>query len=384
MNYREFVVKNRSAFIALFLILFGFFLFRFFSSLQEPPKQNSEEKARRIVSGQIVINSTNSINLEGYGRLISTTAFTLSAEVNGQLEKGDISFLPGQKFKKGQVLLRIDDRETKYNLMSAKSQLLNALSTILPELKVEFPDNFAVWQSYFDHFDFNKGTRLLPIAENSRIKLFMARFNVYQLYYSVRNLEILLDKHRIRAPFDGAITTVSLKPGAIARAGVQLGQIIDLENREIEVPIAINDLKWLKLKGKVRVLSEEFGPVHNGIVARISSQVSQNTETATVYIRLNNDNNSGLISGQFLKVIFPPVSIENSFFVPEKAVYNDLYLYKVKEGKLIQTDISVIHHGKQDILIESHSLQGDTVITQSLLGVSQGLSVKVRLDGDRQ
>ncbi len=378
MDIKELIKQNRPLVIGILILFIGFFLFKFFSGFAQPPKPVSNGKIQRIVKAETAEYKTVPVNLEAFGRIVSSAPVTVTTEVSGMLKKGAVPFLPGSKFKKGDILLRVDDREVKYNLMSAKSQLLNALATLLPELKIEFPEQYKIWQKYFDNFEFDSRTEKLPEADNSRIKLFLARFNVYQLYYNVKNLEILLSKHTIRAPFDGAVITANLRPGSGVRAGAQIGQIIDTGNREIEIPLPVSDRKWIKTGNRVTIVTENGNLNTTGEIVRIGSQINSATETITIYIRLADKRNDNFAVGQFVKVLFPSFKLPNAIVLPEKAVYNDNYIFTVKSGKLHKQKVSTAYHHRGEIVITSGPAAGDTLVIQALQGVSEGLSVRVK------
>ena len=161
---------------------------------EDPPEQKRQIKAK-IVDAEVVELSDVTSKIIGYGRVNSAQPVILISEVNGILTSGSSPFRPAQNFKNGDILIKVDDRQIRLDINSAKSDLLNALSTVLPEIKVDFPNDFNIWQNYFNSITYDKKLDPLPEINNQKIKLFLSRFNVYKLYYQIRNLEIQLEKH---------------------------------------------------------------------------------------------------------------------------------------------------------------------------------------------
>ena len=58
--------------------------------------------------------------------------------------------------------LSVNSDELFQNLQSVKSNLLNVLIFMMPDFKVEFPDEYEKWQNYLSEFDLNKITGELP------------------------------------------------------------------------------------------------------------------------------------------------------------------------------------------------------------------------------
>ena len=131
----------------------------------EPPKRVPETPAK-VVETAIVELQPVQIRITAYGRVTSAQPVKLYAEVSGTLEEGSVPFKPAQSFSKGDLLLKIDDRQARLNLNSLKSDLMTALANVLPEIKVDFPDDYQVWQDYFDSCRFDEMIAPLPETDN--------------------------------------------------------------------------------------------------------------------------------------------------------------------------------------------------------------------------
>ncbi len=164
---------------------------------------------------------------------------------------------------------------------------MTALANVLPEIKVDFPDEYQKWQDYFNSCQFNSKLSPLPETDNPKIKLFLSRFNVYTIYFSVRDLEIRLDKHDFYAQFDGSIVTADLRAGSTARVGSLLGEIINLEQMEVSVPIEAGDVQWIDRSRPVTFTSSEIPGEWTGRVSRVGSDIDARTQTVELYMSID-------------------------------------------------------------------------------------------------
>ena len=169
-------------------------------NLRSATPQRKPQPRPKIVEADIVKLANVSSKIVAYGRLKTAQPVILYSEVSGIMMNGNVPFQPAQSFKKGDLLLKIDNRQIRLDLNSAKSDFLTALASVLPEFKVDFPEEYEVWQEYFNNCGFDKKIDPLPETENQKIKLYLSRFNVYKLYFQVRNLEIRLSKHFFMPP----------------------------------------------------------------------------------------------------------------------------------------------------------------------------------------
>lgn len=366
-------------------IILSIFIAIFLANQKEKPRSKPFSAIKPVVRVAVVERGEQKFEITGFGRLQSAYPIALAAEATGTVMAGTVPFRDGQTFRKGDLLLKIDERQTKFDLMTAKSQFLNALANLLSELKVEFPDIYPQWQSYFDAFTFEASLKELPQTGNGRLKLFLARFNIYQLYFSAKKLEVNFEKHFIRAPYNGVIVAAAVRPGGNVRNGTMLGNIISTDALEVEVPMRVEELRWISKGSEVSL--EASGESCNGCtgkVVRIGQAVDAQTETVPVFIKVTGDPANLPPEGQFINVTFAAQSIPNAVRVPEKSVMNNRFVYLIRNSALSRLPVDIMHHGENEIIINGAIANGDTLVVQALQGVSDGQQVIPSLAGAQQ
>jgi len=185
--------------IPILIVLVGFLIMVTLLSFKKDLPRKEPVLSTKLVDTELVQKSKVSASITSYGRVASTQPIELYSESAGILMEGDVPFQPAQSFSKGDLILKIDDRQTILSLNSAKSDLLTALASVLPEIKLDFPEEYQIWQDYFNGCDFDKKLAPLPETDNPKIKMYLSRFNVYKLYFTASDLEIQLNKHYIYA-----------------------------------------------------------------------------------------------------------------------------------------------------------------------------------------
>ena len=124
-------------------------------------------------------------------------------------------------------MLSLNSDEFYASLQSQKSNLYNLITSILPDLRLDYPTEFKKWETYLKGFDMNKTTPKLPDFSSDKEKYFISGRGILTAYYNVKNLEVRLSKHQIRAPFSGILTEALVTPGTLVRVGQKLGEFID-------------------------------------------------------------------------------------------------------------------------------------------------------------
>ena len=372
-------MKAKQIFIPGGILLVGFLLMMFLlNTKSEPPKSKPVPRPKIVQADLIKLKNIHS-EIVAFGRLTSSQPIILYSEVAGILEKGNIHFQSASSFNKGDLLIKVDDRQVTFDLNSIKSDFLNALATVLPELKVDFPDEFEKYQQYFNNCDFESNLKPLPKTANQKIKFFLTRFNVYKLFYNVKNLEIRLEKHYFYAPFNGSIVSADLHMGSSVRSGSKIGELINLDNLEVEIPVATQDIQWIKRNKPVMLTSSEIEGQWKGKIIRIGKSIDERTQTVQVFVAVENKNNDYLINGVFLKATIPGKIIENSVSVPSRAIYKKNYVYLVKNKKLDYRKIDIVRRQSDSVIVRGNLQNGDTLVTDLMQGVASGMPAIARL-----
>lgn len=353
------------------ILLAGFGLMQLFLSMrEEPPKM--PPSPRQVTANAMVVQLADvEAEIVGFGRLKSAQPVQLISEVAGTLERGDVAFLPGQRFRRGDTLVQVDSRQIRLELSTAKSDFLNALASVLPEIRVDYPDEYATWQNYFDACAFDKPLPELPDAKDRRIKLFLSRYNVYKLYFSIRNQEIRLEKHFFVAPFNGSVVTTELRAGSSVRSGSMIGSIINLDDMEVEVPIPADDVSWIDRSKPVVLTSSEMNGTWYGRVSRVGDAIDKSTQTIPVFVSVGNG--GGLYDGAFLRAEIPGKPVPNAVEVPRKALYNEHYVYLIDRGTLDYRKVNILRKQTTTAIISNGIASGDTLVVELLQGVSRGM-----------
>jgi RND family efflux transporter MFP subunit len=372
-------MRAKQIYIPVGILAIGFLLMLvFFTSKSEAPKRKPVIRPKVVGAELIELKNLNS-EISVYGRLASSQPVILYSEVSGILEEGSINFQSANSFKKGDLLIKVDDRQVRLDLNSTKSDFLNALASVLPELKVDFPDEYEKYQQYFNNCDFETNLQSLPKANNQKIKLFLTRFNVYKLYYSVKNLEIRLEKHYFYAPFNGSIVSADQHKGSSVRSGSKIGEIINLDQLEVEIPVSTTDIPWIDYNKPVVLTSNEISGKWIGRIKRKGKNIDERTQTVQVFVSVENGANTNLINGMFLNAAIPGKAIANSFFVPGRALYKEKYVYLVNDKKLDYREVQVVRRQSDSVIVTGNFQNNDTLVTDLLQGVAPGMPAIARL-----
>jgi len=349
--------------VVLIAVAFGVSGF-LIKSKPEPKKDEAKHNIMYVKAETVKVVETEAAMLYR-GKVTAFDNVALAAEVSGKIMQGDVRFKIGESFKKGDILINIYDEDVKAALKSGKSNFLQTLSKILPDLKVDYATEFEKWNQFFRKVDPEKPLPALPQMNSDKEKVFMASNNVLASYYSLEQQEIKLKRYTIRAPFNGIFKTVKKEIGSVSSPGGELATLIRSDKLEVVVPVFPNDLQWIKKGDKVKIIGNN-GVEQYASISRISGFIEN--QSVNVYLSYNASAQNSFLEGEYVDAVYGN-SIVSGFEIPREAIVDNNFVYELKDGKLRKVEIEIIRQ-----LHDSYFISGidgsKIIVTESLASVN--------------
>lgn len=353
-------------------ILFGsFILSGVLSSMKEPPEVKTPEEIKKYVKTEKVKYTSIPTEVMAFGRVKTAESLDLIAEVSGRMNANSIPLKEGQRFNKGALLYKIDDREARLNLQSQKSNFLKELAAILPDIKIDFSDNYEAWSKYFSAIDINKPLPELPEYKNDKEKTFLATKNIFSSFYTIKSAEVNLNKYSFYAPFGGVISMVDLQSGSFVNPGNKIGTILRSDKLEMKVDVSVSDIDWVELGSQAQVVTES-GRIWEGKVARIGEFVNQNTQSIDVFIAINSDKDRKIYDGEYLRSIIPGREVKSGMLVPRNAIFDGNKVF-VLQDSLLKVEEIQIHKLNAESVVFSGLQEGSELVIEPLINAHNNM-----------
>jgi len=346
-------------------------------------KQN-EEKEKLVIPVKAVRTETVKYNdvetsITGFGRVLAAESIQIIAEKSGKIQRNGARLKEGKSFKEGEFLFRIDDTEAQLNLLSQKSNFLRDLASILPDMKIDFPDSYEQWKNYFNSIELDKDIPKIPNYNSEKEKTFLATKNIFSGYYNIKSTEASLEKHNVYAPFRGTITEVFQQEGSFVNPGSPVVNFIRTDKKELRIAVDVEEIKWIKRGSEVRIIDESSSKEWPGIVSRIGEYVNQNTQSLDVFVEIG-AGTGVLYDGQYLKAVLAGARIENASIIPREAVFDRNKVYVFKDSVLKVRNIQVEKSDENTIVYRGLN-EGEEVVVEALLNAYNNMKVR-RLEED--
>lgn len=358
--------------IGILILLLAFFWSRSIANV-EKKQSPALEKIDKVVFVDTVYNKSIPIVIPATGNLFAKDRLEIFAEVEGLFLNSSRDFRPGQQYNRGELLLQINSAEYAASVQSARSNLYNLITSIMPDLRLDYPDSFTKWQNYLNSFDTNKTTASLPEPSSDQERYFITGRNITTTFFEIKRMEERLGKFNIRAPFAGILTEALVTKGSLIRPGQKLGEFINPAVYEMEVAVSNNFVDFLET-GKTVILNNlDKTRKYEGTISRINARIDQNTQTVKVFVEVKGEQ---LREGMFLEANLDARQEENAFSFPRKLLINETQIYIVEEGKLNLLDVELVYSTERDVVVKGIP-DGTVMLSAVLPGAFAGQPVTI-------
>lgn len=281
---------------------------------------------------------------QAIGSVRSRQGVMLRPEVSGRIAK--IGFGDGQRVRRGQLLVQLDDTLQRAQLQQAQAQAGIARTTLERNREL-------VAQGFVSASVVDQSAAALEVA-----------------LAQVALAEAQVARMRIVSPFDGVAGIRSIDVGDYVKDGADLVNIEDNAQVWVDFRLAERYIARMKPGQPVEVQLDALpGRRFQGRIDAVDSQVDANGRSLLVRARLPNDDGA-LRAGMFARTRTVFATREQALLVPEEALVpqgGKQYLVKVVDGaggkvsQRIEARVGMRLPGKAEIL-EGLAV-GDLVVT---------------------
>lgn len=365
----------------------------------------------------------NQPKFTSYGQTVAARTVELRSLVSGEIVKINPNLRGGAAVEKGSALVEINDFDYKGALSEAQSNLAEAKARILEneaQISLERSKLLAAEEQLkFAQTDLARAEKLAKrktvtvqqvearkLVESQRrqtvalsqdtIKVQEARLQqliatIDRLDWKVAQAQRNLDSTVLVAPFSGIVQTSTAEIGRAITANDVVVSLYEVDS--LEARFTLTDAQYGRLQtsssgliGRMVDVAWTVGGiryVYPARIDRVSAQIESNRGGVEVVAKLESvDQGVKLRPGAFVEVGVPDTVFKNTFMVPDTAIYDNDTLYKVVDGKLQSSKISVVAFEGEQAIVASGLSDGDQVLTTRITEVSNGLSVRIEGEAD--
>ncbi|WP_179367654.1 efflux RND transporter periplasmic adaptor subunit [Winogradskyella forsetii] len=345
------------------------FLSMLFWQCGEAPKKEKKKKDYKEFQ-TLTVEPTevqNTLNLTG--RIVPLQKVDIIAEVQGRARNTGKTFEEGTRFRKGELLLSLDDSKFRYNLNAQKSQFTSALVNAMADVQLDYPREFPKWNAFLQQIDVEKPLPELPDTNSQQLKNFLNNKNIFNLYYGIKSQEETLRDYRIYAPFSGSVTMATIDAGDLVRPGTKLGEFIRTDVYEVKAAVTANEVKQFDIGQEVELYVRNIDQKVTATIKRIGTSVDASTQAVNIFLEVPGKD---LKEGMYVEANFVKGAFDNAIEVDKDLISRENRVYVIEDSTVVAKEIKVLQT-KEDNSVITGLDKGDQMITEKTTNPIAGI-----------
>jgi len=340
----------------LFLLVSSYFLLSACESGKSSlPRRESGMPAAKVPVDAIVIQPQLLDNrIFTTGTLLANEEVQLRPEISGRVT--GIFFAEGSKVKKGDVLLKINDRELKAQLEGKEVEEKHA-SDLESRARRLF-ETKGISQEEYD-----------KVA--NALKIIQAQKEVIQAQ---------LAKTEIVAPFDGIVGLRYISEGSYVTSNMLVAAMQDLDPIKVEFSVPEKYANKIKKGTEISALLGDSQEEYKGVVYAVEAKIDLSTRTIKARAKIPNPDGY-LIPGSFARVDITLEQLPNALVIPAESLIPEMSGEKVficVDGKVRSVQVKTGIRTETGVQIVEGLSPEDTLVITGLLQLTDDRAVQIK------
>lgn len=347
---------------------------------QQAPPPNSPLVRTWVAQPQTIQLSTRT-----HGTVLPRTESDLIPEVSGRVVEIASSMVSGGFFKKGDILLQIDQldyqvalRQAQATLESSQSELLNAERAY--NRQIDLARKQSTSESLRDEA-LNRYRVAQARLKEAEAKLERARRDLHRT--------------KITAPYDGRVRQEQVDVGQFVNRGSPIAKLYATDFAEVRLPVHDHELEFLNipLNGlppadgsyPVVTLGAKFGGKHHeweGSIVRTEGELDPQTRMINIVAQVaapyeTVDDKPPLAVGLFVEAEIAGRQVEEVFVIPRTAIQTNEQVYVVSEQDRLEfRDVEILRTVDEDVYVVAGFSANEVVSLSRVNNAVDGMIVR--------
>ncbi len=376
-------------FILPLLVLLGALIGVMVMGMFKPKAQTKDEPPRSTPVVTVYAQARPvALYVTSQGEVRPRTGINFAAQVGGRVNWLAPGFLEGGRFKRGEVLMRLESAEYDLRVTQAEANVAQAQTVLTREVsESEIAKR--------DWADLGQGVASPLTLREPQMAEAQARIAAAQAVLGEAKLQ--QSRTVLRAPFDGRVSERLVSLGDTLSPGQNIGRIFAVDIAEIRLPLTDTDMSRLGLGIGFIASNAQPGPkaelsavvagvphTWHGRITRTSSSYDPTTRVLFGYVQVDDpygtgaDNGVPLAAGLFVSVKVAGRQVENSIIVPRTALRGTDTVYIANDDNTLSLrTVKVASSTREMVVITDGLLSGERVITSPIRGVAEGMKIEI-------
>ena len=341
-------------------------------------KQPAESST--LVTLAVATPKTEAVSVEGTGTVVASRTLVVQTEVSGRIVSMNTDLVAGGRLVAGDLLVRIDDRDTKLQISQQKAQVASAKA----QLRVE-KGRRRVAQREWKLLGNGKGAsqegQALALREP---QVAAARASVRSSQAALRRAKLLDSKTEIKVPFNAVVENETVELDQLVGPSSRLATLVGTDQYWVEVSLPVDRLSSIAIPGVNTTESRGSrcgvtldvgkGPIVEriGYVLRLKPSIDPAGRMARVVVAVDNPlgirpdgttDGLPLLKGAFVNIRIEGRKLNNVVVLPRLALREGNAVWVMNSDSRLEVKPVDVRWRLRDQVLVSGLTPGERIIT---------------------
>lgn len=365
--------------------------------IETAPKAKRKPPARqaRLVEVEPVRFTKQKTVVNAMGTVQPSRDVELRPRINGEIIKVSDEFIPGGRFREGEMLLEIDPTDFELAVRQRESDVAQARS----ELALEQGQQTVAKREFELLGETIKDEDRALVLRQPQLEQVRARLQAAEA--ALAQAKLNLERTAVRAPFNALIRTRLVNVGMQVTTVSPLATLTGTDTFWIEVTVPVDQLKWIRIPrsrdeagSAVRVFNEAaWGQTayREGHVIRLLSDLEKEGRMARLLIAVQdpmaiqpaNDGQPKLLLGDYVRVDIEGIELDAVAAVDRTLVRDGNTIWVMNEKDQLEIrPIQVVFRGRDQLFIRDSLRDGERLVVTDLAAPVVGMPLRIQGDAN--
>ncbi len=339
-----------------------------------------------LVETMRVTSGTHFVTLSAMGTVIPSRTITLKSRVGGFVQDKSRELIPGGFFKKGEVMLRLEQEDFLLNVEKQKA----VLARLEAELRLEMGkqtvarEELKILQSSSKRAISNADLALRE-PQLAQIKADIAGAKT-----DLDRVNLDLGRTIIKAPFNCMVMAVNVEPGSQVSSQDTLASLSGTDDYWVKGTLPTDQLKWVTFplnshdRGSKATISTRDGTSRPGQVIRLLGELGQETRLATLLVTikdplgLQDTGVTPLLLNSYVQIRIQGTQISHVIALPRNAVRDGDQVWCLYNNQLVIKTIEILWRDANQVFVSGGLDVKDEIIISDMASPVAGMALRAQ------
>lgn len=374
--------------VVLFIIGLGVGVYLLLVSTRTEPRRHGGEEHPVLVEVTRAEASTERVRVKAMGTVVPARSVTVYPEAAGRIVYQSSRLVPGGRFRKGEILVRIDPRDYELAVKQQRAKVVQARTELAREKGMKAVAE-REWNMIRDEVQPTAEGRKLALRE---VQLQAAQAALEAAEAALEQAELQQSRTVVRAPFDCVVTDEFVDKGQVVSNASRIATLVASDIFRVQVSLPMDQLGWIRIPG---VHAEAGSPAkvvqkagarmrveRDGRVVKLLGELDPRGKMARLLVEVDdplgspgaNGSVMPLLLGAYVQVEIQGPQVEGVISLPRRALHgrNRVWI-KTGEGKLDIREVDLVWAKTDSVFVRGDIRPDEQIVLSRIAAPVEGM-----------